>query len=423
MATRLFRIVPGLAAAALLVSGCTVKKQETPPLTGPSELSTAISIQVSPDLLAQDGASQSLVTITARDANGQPIRSQSMRVDLRVGGVPVDFGTLSARSVVTDANGRASVIYTAPPAPGTAVPATDVMVVVTPTSDNFQNNSVRFATIRVVPTGVVVPPRGSVTPDFTFTPSAPNDNEPVLFDASASTSSTGPIVQWLWNFVDGSTGSGERATHSFRSAGARNVRLTVVDSIGASESITKTVTVGQGALPIATIVSSPASPIVGQSVNFNGSTSRPAPGRTIRFYDWDFGDGTTASGPNVQHAYANTGTYTVVLTVTDDAGRIGTATTSISVGTGNPTADFTFNPSAPRTGQQVTFDASASLAAPGRTIVSYSWAFGDGTGGTGQTVSKTYIVGTTTTFNVLLTVTDSQGRTSSVTKSITVTAP
>jgi chitinase len=122
----------------------------------------------------------------------------------------------------------------------------------------------------------------------------------------------------------------------------------------------------------------------------------------------------------VQHAYSVTGTYTIVLTVTDDAGRVATATTSVTVGTGNPTAEFTFNPSAPRSGQQVTFDASSSLAAAGRTIVSYSWAFGDGTGGTGQTVTKSYIVTTTTTFNVLLTVTDSQGRTSSITKAVTV---
>lgn len=418
MATKFLRIVPGLAAAALLVSGCTVKKQKTPPLSGPSELSTAITIQASPDFVAQDGASQSLVTITARDQNAQPIRSQSLRVDLRVGGVPVDFGTLSARSVVTDANGRATVVYTAPPAPGAPVPATDVQIVVTPTGTDFQNDVGRSATIRVVPTGVVVPPRGSVTPDFTFTPAAPNDNEPVLFDASASKSSTGTIVQWLWNFDDGSTGSGERVTHAFRSAGTKNVRLTVVDSIGATESITKSVTIGQGALPTATIVTSPSAPVVGQTVNFNASTSRPAPGRTIRSYDWDFGDGSTGSGATVQHAYATAGTFTVVLTVTDDAGRFATATTSISVGTGLPTADFTFSPASPTVGAAVNFDGGGSVASTGRTIVSYSWSFGDGTTGSGVTTSKVY--GAAGTYTVRLTVTDDQGKTSFITRTITV---
>jgi PKD repeat protein len=94
---------------------------------------------------------------------------------------------------------------------------------------------------------------------------------------------------------------------------------------------------------------------------------------------------------------------------------------TISVGTGNPTADFTFNPSAPRSGQTVTFDASATQAAPGRTIVSYSWSFGNGNSGTGQTVTTSFTTGLTpTTFNVLLTVTDSAGKTSSITKPITI---
>jgi PKD repeat protein len=179
--------------------------------------------------------------------------------------------------------------------------------------------------------------------------------------------------------------------------------------------------VGQGTKPTATIVTSPASPIIGQAINFNGSTSIAAPGRVIRSWNWDFGDGASGSGPQVSHAYANSGSYTVVLTVTDDAGRVGTATVTISVGTGNPTADFTFNPSAPRSGQQVTFDASASQAASGRTIVSYSWSFGNGNSGTGPTVTTTFTTGVTpTTYNVLLTVTDSAGKTSSITKPITI---
>jgi PKD repeat protein len=417
------RLTSSLLLAALVLGACTSKKQETPPLGGPSELSTSITITVAPDVVTQDGVSQSLVSIIARDANGQPLRNVSLRAEISVSGVGVDFGRLSAKSLVTDANGRASLVYTAPPPPAGPVPPTDVQIVVTPMESDFANATARWVTIHVVPGGSTIPPRGAVTPDFTFTPAAPNDNEPVLFDASASRSSTGTIVQWLWNFDDGTTASGERVTHSFRSSGARNVSLTVIDSIGASNSITKTVPVGQGVLPTATIVTSPSAPVVGQSVNFNGSTSRPAPGRVIRSYDWDFGDGTTGSGASVQHAYAVTGTYTVVLTVTDDAGRMSTATTSIIVGTGNPVADFTFNPSAPRSGQQVTFDASSSQAAPGRTIVSYSWSFDDGTGGTGQTVNKTFtVVGLTPrTFNVLLTVTDSQGRTHSITKAITVT--
>ena len=420
MAYRMSRYTVALLGAALLASGCTTKGVDVPPLSGPSELSTAITITLSPDVVTQDGASQSLVTITARDANGQPLRNQSLRVDIAVGGVVVDFGTLSARNVVTDANGRATVVFTAPPAAGSGVPATDVQIVVTPAGGDFANANPRSATIRVVPSGVIVPPRGSVTATFTVTPAA--DNEPVVFNATQSTSTTGTIVQWLWNFGDGSTGSGEIVQHAYRNPGTFPVTLTVIDSIGASNSTTQNVTIGQGALPTAVILTSPTNPVLNQSVNFNATTSRPAPGRTIRSYEWDFGDGSRGSGATTTHAYTTTGTFTVVLTVTDDVGRFSTATTSITVGQGNPTADFTFNPSAPRSGQQVTFDGSPSRAASGRTIVSYSWSFGDGGSGTGQSVVHTFVgVTTTTTFNVLLTVTDSAGQTSSVTKPVTVT--
>ena len=408
-----------LVLAALALGACTTKKQETPPLSGPSELATAITITVSPDVVTQDVVSQSLVQILARDANGQPLRNLSLRADIAVGGVRVDFGRLSARSLVTDQNGRASVVFTAPPAAAGPVPATDVDILITPTESDFANSSPRTVTIRVVPGGITIPPKGSVTPDFSFTPASPNDNEPVLFDASASTSTTGIIVQWLWNFDDGSTGTGERVTHTFRSAGTKNVTLTAIDSIGASNSTTKSVTIGQGALPTATILTSPSAPTVNQTVNFNASSSRPAPGRVIRSYDWDFGDGSTASGATVQHAYTSAGTYAVLLTVTDDAGRVATATSSVSVATGNPTADFTFSPGSPTTAQTVQFNGGSSVAANGRQIVTYAWDFGDGATANGVTASHRFLV--VGTYTVRLSVTDDLGRSSFTTRSVTVT--
>ena len=38
-------------------------------------------------------------------------------------------------------------------------------------------------------------------------------------------------------------------------------------------------------------------------------------------YEWDFGDGTTSTDNNPRHKYKSKGTYTVVLTVTDDRGN------------------------------------------------------------------------------------------------------
>ena len=62
----------------------------------------------------------------------------------------------------------------------------------------------------------------------------------VLFDGSASTDEDGTINSYLWDFGDGSTGSGVTATHTYQTDGNFNVTLTVTDNSGVqatSESI------------------------------------------------------------------------------------------------------------------------------------------------------------------------------------------
>ncbi len=48
-------------------------------------------------------------------------------------------------------------------------------------------------------------------------------------------------------------------------------------------------------------------------------------------YSWDFGDGNTSNDINPTHVYANEGTYTVVLTVTDQCGNTATASQVITI--------------------------------------------------------------------------------------------
>lgn len=83
---------------------------------------------------------------------------------------------------------------------------------------------------------------------------------------------------------------------------------------------------------------------------------------------------------------------------------------------GPPTASFTTATS----GSTLTTDASASTA-PGNSIASYAWNFGDGSTGTGKTASHTYAAAGT--YTVKLTVTDSFGATTSTTQQVTVTKP
>ena len=321
-----------VAVALTLGSACTMKNQEAPPLSGPSEYATSIAISTAPDVLTQDGASQSLITITARDTNSAPIRNLSMRADITVGGVHADFGSLSARNLVTGSDGRASLVYTAPAAPSVSVDnGTIVDIVITPVGTDYANTTSRTASIRLVPPGSVAPPDG-LKPNFTFTPSAPVDSQTVLFDASGSTSAAGnPIVSYSWNFGDGGRGSGVTAGHSYTAAGSYVATLTISDAFGRSAQKSANIVVTAGVNPTAAFTSSPSDPVVNQAVNFNASGTRAAPGHTIKSYEWDFGDGVFGSGITTTHTYGLARSYVVVLTVTDDSGKKGTATGTVAV--------------------------------------------------------------------------------------------
>lgn len=319
-----------------LVSACTMKKQEAPDFTGPSEFGTSVVVSISPDVLPQDGASQSVVTVTARGPNGQPVANLPLRAEIRVGGELMDFGSISARSIVTGGDGKATFVYTAPSSPGeVADPFTVVEIVVTPIGNDFNNSSQRSASVRLVPNGRVAPPDG-LAPYFTFSPTGPEDHEVVLFTACSDPQvpcapANNPIFTYSWNFGDGRTATGQSVSHEFSSAGTFLVQLTVTDGYGRSATSSQTMSVGGGANPTAVITFSPQDPLPGTTVQFNGLSSRPAPGRRIVSYSWDFGDGTTGSGVRTSHLYPNIGNFTVTLTVRDDVGRTGVATQTIPV--------------------------------------------------------------------------------------------
>jgi len=321
-----------VAIAVVAGAGCTVDKQDAPELSGPSELGTSVTLYASPDTLRQDGASQSQITIQAQDSKGQPAKNLPIRLDIAVGGTLADFGQLSGKNLVTGGDGRASVTYTAPLAPADPVDnQTVIQIVATPGGTDYGNATSRSVSIRLVPPGVVLPPNGTPVPSFTFSPSAPLLRGDVTFDASLSTDSDGPIVNYAWNFGDGRQGTGVVVRHYFDNAGTFVVTLTVTDDRGQSASLSKSVLVSATANPTAIIVDSPSAPVEGDRVFFNGATSTAAVGRTLVQYDWDFGTGVQASGVTTSYVYAKAGDYTVVLTVIDDAGNKGSTSKKVTI--------------------------------------------------------------------------------------------
>lgn len=74
----------------------------------------------------------------------------------------------------------------------------------------------------------------------------------------------------------------------------------------------------------------PYSGTAGAVVQFDGGQSSDADG-TIASYNWSFGDGTSATGVRPAKTYAAAGTYTVRLTVADNAGASHSATTTATI--------------------------------------------------------------------------------------------
>ena len=423
--TDFFTRVLAMPAAVLLITACTVHKQDTPSLSGPSEFGTAIGVAISPDVLTQDGASQAVVTVTARDSNGQPLRNLNLRAEIVVGGASTDFGSLSARNVVTDSNGRATFTYTAPPTPVFNQDiGTQVQIRVTPVGSDSGNAFPSYASLRLVPPGVVGPPPSALRPDFiapTATVGNPASFQATVVDANGN-DATSQVASYQWTFCDGSSASGRNVSRTFSQVRSScNVSLTITDQLGRTQTTTHSITVGQGALPTAAFVTSPSAPVVNQTVNFNGAGSQAEPGHNISSYDWTFGDGSSGGGPIATHAYASAGTYTVTLQVTDDVGRKSTLVSqSITVGTGNPVAQITVSPPSGPVTNTFSFIGSQSTAATGRTIVRYDWNFGDNSTSSGATTSHRYAA--PGTYTVTLVVTDDQGNQGIATATVTVSS-
>lgn len=166
---------------------------------------------------------------------------------------------------------------------------------------------------------------------------------------------------------------------------------------------------------------------------FTFSPSEPHPGDTVTFdagdstgdvetYEWDFGDGATATGETVSHTYDDAGEYEVTLTIIDQDGREDTTSATLDV-FGEPTATFSADPETVDRGETVAFDASESDS-PNGDIVAYRWDFtGDGefdeTGGelTEPTFEYDVLPGE---YEATLEIEDEEGVTDTTTETVTV---
>jgi len=214
---------------------------------------------------------------------------------------------------------------------------------------------------------VVVSATANQPPNATFTVS-PSSGLPgtwFTFSASSSSDPDGSITSYIWNFGDGTTGSGVTVYNNYSAAGVYTVQLTITDNDGATDTYTQPVVVTAAAnqLPNAAFSVSPSSGQPGTWFTFSASASSDPDG-TITSYVWHFGDGNTDSGITAYNSYAASGVYTVQLTVTDNGGGTDTTTQIVSVQAATApdlvVQSITYTPGSPALGQSVTFSITVA---------------------------------------------------------------
>jgi hypothetical protein len=163
-------------------------------------------------------------------------------------------------------------------------------------------------------------------------------------------------------------------SHAYAGYGSRIATLTVSDNVGAMGEQSQVVNL-TNTPPMATFTAS----CVWLECNFDGNGSSDPDG-TIVSYSWSFGDGQSASGSAVSHAYTVKGVYVVGLTVTDNGGA--THTYSASQTVVSPTV-HAFDLDGVVSGQQNTWTATVTVgvhdgshASVVNATVSGSWSSG-----------------------------------------------
>jgi|GEM_PF-231874 len=196
----------------------------------------------------------------------------------------------------------------------------------------------------------------------------------VAFDATASTDPDGTIQSYRWEFGDGSSVEGQRVVHSYRDTGKFLVVLTVVDDAGGTDSTTGEIIANVP--PTAVFVATPGSSFRRLPIQFDASGSTDVGGRIVSYW-WSFGDGTTAPGQIVTHAYVPAGTFPVVLVVEDDFGEMNETVQSVRI-VNRPPAIASTSPEATTTlgvSESRTFVVIASD--PDGDALSFEWSVGD----------------------------------------------
>ncbi|MDD2964597.1 MAG: PKD domain-containing protein [Bacteroidales bacterium] len=205
-------------------------------------------------------------------------------------------------------------------------------------------------------------------------------------DQSVTGSESVGIVNWDWDFGDGSTLSytqpDDTVFHSFVQPGAYTVQLVItalVDGIPVTDTARHQALVLPAPQPDFTLNS-----VCEQSLVQFDAIDTVSAAQTID-WQWIFDDGTTQSGPQATYLFADSGFYQVYLKATSDSGCIGDTLRNVQI---FPLPELHLTPSS----LLVCADTATIRLADtsGQLYTSYWWDFGDQTAAASQVADTTH---------------------------------
>ncbi|MEY2842047.1 MAG: hypothetical protein RI920_84 [Pseudomonadota bacterium] len=273
-----------------------------------------------------------------------------------------------------------------------------------------------------------------------FAASSVLSGDNVVASAAGSTGADSNLI-YAWQVLQG----GNLVSVVGGSAG-QTLNLQTLPNVSGPVSVGVTVTDGAGHVGtrIATLQVLPSQPVVaitassanidlGQSISLDGSASAAVSGRSVAAYSWSLAPGsapasfagsTTAATASLTPTSADP--VSVLLTVTDNMGCIGTRQLDITVlnASATPTAVISSTSSEVGVGQVLVLDANASVIQPGRPLVSYQWLILSGDdkvaiNGVGNAATLSLQGLATGSASVQLTVVDDHGKSSTQTYNLT----
>lgn len=251
------------------------------------------------------------------------------------------------------------------------------------TADGCRDTAVRQVWVKPLPTAA-------------FTASTPCFGETMTF----TDQSTGAVA-WNWDFGDGvGTSTLQNPSYIYAAPGTYTVTLTVWNTVGCSHTITQAVTVRP----------KPTAAFIADTVCWTYPTTFTDQSVGAVSWLWDFGDSFSSTLQNPQHTYANPGTYTVTLIVTNAQGCKDTVQKSVLVYP-RPIAGFSYDTACALRPMQFT-DTTQGVA------TFWLWDFGDGNSSTLQNPVHVYAAGGV--YTVTLTVGNGVGCTDQVSVPVAV---